>query len=67
MLFRWKEITKNKHPEQLFPWTILPPQFFDLLSETPNYGALPYSIGMKQHYPPFWEVDTVTTALKPFI
>ncbi|KAL8244416.1 hypothetical protein R6Q59_010674 [Mikania micrantha] len=59
MRFRWKEITKNRRPEQLFPWTIMPPQFYDILCETPNHGALPFCIGMKKEYPALWDVDTV--------
>ncbi|KAD6796447.1 hypothetical protein E3N88_07343 [Mikania micrantha] len=59
MRFRWKEITKNRRPEQLFPWTIMPPQFYDILCETPNHGALPFCIGMKEEYPALWDVDTV--------
>ncbi|KAL8209261.1 hypothetical protein R6Q57_008673 [Mikania cordata] len=59
MRFCWKEITKKHRPEQLFPWTIMPPQFYNILCETPNNGALPFSIGMKEEYPALWDVDTV--------
>ncbi|KAD4179919.1 hypothetical protein E3N88_28510 [Mikania micrantha] len=58
--FPWKEITKNRRPEQLFPWTIMTPQFYDILCETPNHGALSFCIGMKEEYPALWDVDTVT-------
>ena len=51
---------KSRRPEQLFPWTILPLQFLDLLEENPNHRALPFAIGLKEHYPPFWDIDTVT-------
>ena len=44
----------------MYHWTILPPQFLVLLADTPNYGALSFAIGMKERYPPFWEIDTVT-------
>ncbi|KAL8209457.1 hypothetical protein R6Q57_006189 [Mikania cordata] len=56
----WKEITKKCHPEQLFPWTIMPPQFYNILCDTPNHGDLPFSIGMKEEYPALWDVDTVS-------
>ncbi|KAM0062651.1 hypothetical protein Hdeb2414_s0004g00150691 [Helianthus debilis subsp. tardiflorus] len=59
MRFRWILIKKSKKPEQLYPWTILPLQFLDLLCEKPNYGALPFAIGLKEHYPPFWDIDMV--------
>ncbi|KAL8226201.1 hypothetical protein R6Q57_018758 [Mikania cordata] len=59
MRFRWKEVTKNSRPELSFPWTILPPQFYDILCETLNYGALPFSNGMKGEYHVLWDVDTV--------
>ncbi|KAJ0751892.1 hypothetical protein HanPI659440_Chr09g0318001 [Helianthus annuus] len=59
MRFRWILIKKSKRPEQLFPWKILPPQFLDLLEENPNHRALPFAIGLKEHYPPFWDIDTV--------
>ncbi|KAL8199921.1 hypothetical protein R6Q57_013489 [Mikania cordata] len=37
----------------------MPPQFYDILCETPNHGALPFGIGMKEEYTALWDVDTV--------
>lgn len=60
MRLRWTLITNSGDPEQMYPWTILPPKFIDLLDQTPNHEALPFAIGIKEHYPPLWDVDTVT-------
>ncbi|KAL8218047.1 hypothetical protein R6Q57_021420 [Mikania cordata] len=37
----------------------MPPQFYDILCGTPNHGALPFSIGMKEEYLALWDVDKV--------
>ncbi|KAL8223916.1 hypothetical protein R6Q57_019391 [Mikania cordata] len=37
----------------------MPPQFYNILCETPNHGALPFSIGIKEEDPALWDVDTV--------
>ncbi|KAJ0465744.1 hypothetical protein HanHA300_Chr14g0541511 [Helianthus annuus] len=41
-----------------FRWTILPPNFIDLLAEQDN-DAYGYATGSVELYPPFWDVDTV--------
>ncbi|KAL8230303.1 hypothetical protein R6Q57_000081 [Mikania cordata] len=42
----------------------MPPQFYDILCETPNHGALSFCIGMKEEYSALWDVDTASIGIR---
>ncbi|KAL8259894.1 hypothetical protein R6Q59_027847 [Mikania micrantha] len=62
-LMTWRRREMEKNPSNDFRWSILPPQFFDVLVSSITKNALCYGNGKMRPYPSFFDVDYVFVPL----
>ncbi|KAL8225143.1 hypothetical protein R6Q57_017700 [Mikania cordata] len=58
-LMTWRRREMEKNPSNVFRWSILPPQFFDVLVSSITKNALCYGNRKMRPYPSFFDVDYV--------